>query len=82
MFSRYHKTRKQQEHIFSNIAWGVRDRERTKRNLSFAKERNKNSPCIESNEINIQSKNKISLASTFDTVKLQFADREDKNLII
>ena len=32
------------------------------------------------NKINIQSKNIISLAATFDTVKLQFTDREDANL--
>ena len=47
-FCRYHKTRKPQEQIFSNIACGFRGRERTKINLSFAKERNKNSRCIES----------------------------------
>ena len=47
-FSRYHKTRKQREQFFPNIACCFRDRERTKRSLSFAKERNKNSPCIES----------------------------------
>ena len=38
--------------------------------------------ALNQNDINIQSKNKISLVSTFDTVKLQFADREDINLII
>ena len=32
------------------------------------------------NKINIQSKNIISLAATFDTVKLQFTNLEDTNL--
>ena len=51
----------------------VSEIEKQLRNLSLAKERNRNY-ALNQNKINIQSKNIISLAATFDTVKLRFID--------
>ena len=53
---------------FSNTGCGFREQEKTKRNLPFAKETKMNH-ALNQNKINIQSKNIMSLAATFDTVK-------------
>ena len=37
-FNSYYKRKKQEEQFFSNIAYVFRNQERTKRNISFAKE--------------------------------------------
>ena len=81
-FSRYHKTRKQHEQTFSIITCVFRDWEQTKRNVSFAKKKKtkKINHALNQNIINMQSKNTISLAATFGTVKLQFTDWEDTTL--
>ena len=46
----------------------------------FQKKETKIHYALNQNKTNIRSKNIISLAATFDTVKLQFTDREDTNL--
>ena len=58
---------------FFLISQVVSEIEKQLRNLSLAKERNRNY-ALNQNKIIIQSKNIISLAATFDTVKLRFID--------
>ena len=46
------------------------------------KKETKKHHALNQNKINIQSDNKISLAGTFDTVKLQFTGREDTRYLL
>ena len=75
--------RENSKNKFFLILHGVSEIEKELREISHSqKKETKIHHALNQNDINIQSKNKISLVSTFDTVKLQFADREDINLII
>ena len=66
---------------FFLISHVVSEIEKERREISHSqKKETKIDHALNQNKINIQSKNIISLAATFDTVKLQFTDREDANL--